>query len=116
MFVSVSSGDSTDIPATLTRAAEEKKKGYKKKQQEQIPKDSPSTTKTVTEQPISEKPTDEHLLKKPVVRFHVKSIWEVNKICILLYLGQFKFMEFFFTLQETKTVLKTDGEPSSISR
>ncbi|XP_053280229.1 homeodomain-interacting protein kinase 1-like [Pleuronectes platessa] len=72
--------DSTDIPATLTRAAEEKKKGYKKKLQDRIPKDSPSTTKTATVQAIREIPSD--LLKKPV---------------------------------ETKTVSKTDGEPSSIS-
>ena len=78
--MSISRGDSTNIPAT--RAAGKKEKPDKKRQKDHIRKDSLSTTKTATEEPIRKIPTQGRLYRKPMVRFHTEYILEVNKIYI----------------------------------
>ena len=69
--MSVSSGDSTNVPASETSATEGKENeneeneisDEKKLKTDHICEDSPSVAATATE---------EHLAKKPVVRFHIE--------------------------------------------
>ncbi|CAB1431551.1 unnamed protein product [Pleuronectes platessa] len=70
-----SRGDSMHIPATATSAAGKNRKRYKKRREARIPKDSPSSTKTTTEDPIRKTHSDENLFKKPV---ETKTVTEID--------------------------------------
>ena len=72
--MSVSRGDSTNIPATATRAAGKNEKPDENVQKDHIRKDSSSTSTTATEEPIRKIPTQEGLFRKPMVRFHTEYI------------------------------------------
>ncbi|CAB1437227.1 unnamed protein product [Pleuronectes platessa] len=70
-----SRGDSIHIPATATSAAGKNRKRYKKRREARIPKDSPSSTKTTTEDPIRKIASDENLFKKLV---ETKTVTEID--------------------------------------
>ena len=72
--MSVSRGDSTNIPASATRAAGKNEKPDEKRHKYNLRKDSLSTTTTATEEPIRKIPTQGRVFRKPVVRFHTEFI------------------------------------------